>query len=275
VVFRKFLHHGNVAIERIRRWVRRRLVLSDLLDVWIAVASLLIRYVLFNPQSFGIPDILVGTILIALVCRFVSSISRRRRRDGDYARCLYKLFQNMNEQVFTNDSRVRFTLFRPDPINTKRIIPWCRYRRGGEGPLRSADLSKMSLAEGVGIAGRGWQHAGQKNSHICLWYVPKHEDLQSLQDYYRDTWALNPTDTWRLSPYMLDVSWILAVGWTDAHHQLIGILCIDLQCDLVFDDAGTFGYHADHGFHEITSEDLRVHFNAMQQCLAGIEGAIR
>ncbi len=271
MTIQKLQHYIRVSFERMRRWVKRRIVWSDFFDVWIAATSVLIRNVFFKQQSFGLPDALVASILLALILRFGATIRRRLRRDLDHAQSIYKLFQTMNEQLFSNDSKVRFTLFRLDPINPHRIIPWCRYRHGGDGPLKEADTSKMALAKGVGIAGFAWKHANEQDSKVCLWYVPKHNNLESLQNYYHDTWALNKTDVWRLSRYMLDVSWIMSVGWTDTNHQLLGILCIDFQFDFIYDESsGAFGYYDHYGFHEICAEELRIYFNTMQRCLSGI-----
>lgn len=180
-----------------------------------------------HPQRSLIVGILyLGTVTILFI---ITSISRAAR-DQVQAEVLWGLFSLINKEIFFDDSRTRFTLFRRAPfrLQQKYIVPWYRYYRGASGPISEAALSHARYKRNEGLTGKAWAEAGKR---LLLLPLPEFHSRNEFEKYYIDDLQIDKSTVVGLSEHMEKTQTVICYGflWRD---KLLGVLSLDLQAPL-------------------------------------------
>jgi len=136
------------------------------------------------------------------------------------------LFDFINRELFSRSSYTRFTLFRRAPFRPSFIIPWYRFRRGGNGPIRDADASRSKYQKGEGITGRAWETPATK---LAIQVLPEFSSRSVLEAYYIGQLGVSREHVADISPYMDKVRAIVSYAFLDHHDQFLGLMSLDIQ----------------------------------------------
>lgn len=166
-----------------------------------------------------------GTYLVALVLYYILVLRLRRAQDHLQAEVLWDLFNNMNQKIFADSYRTRFTLFREDPVRHGELVPWTRFQKGGSGPLREAARSRARYRRGEGSAGRAWNEAGES---ILLTQAGPFETREAMVQEYINSLHIRPDVAEKISEYMEQAYAFFSYGFVDSRNHLLGVLSVDL-----------------------------------------------
>jgi hypothetical protein len=215
-------------------WYRRRLWtiryfqwrdMLPLLGTCLAIVLAVNSY-----SSYPILSIICGvSYLIVATSHFVLGLRARRALDYGRGEVVGTLFAFINQHVFGGDHRTRFTLFVPAPGKPEYIIPWYRYREGGNGPVDEARRSRARYRRDEGETGRAWAQAGRK---VLCSSFPPFKTKQEFQTFYIDQMKVDADVARELSDYMVGVRTMFSYGCVGANHRILGVLSVDFQAEL-------------------------------------------
>lgn len=149
----------------------------------------------------------------------------RRSRDKVQAEVIWALFSQMNREVFSDDSRTRFTLFVQSPFRSDLLVPWYRFFKGAGGPVWEAMRSKAHYRKGEGLAGLAWDNHGK----LLVASMPTFEQRSDLDHYYEHFMGIDRATVRDISDTMVSVRTIIAYGFLDAYGKLLGVLSLDFD----------------------------------------------
>lgn len=203
--------------------LKRRLYSRDLLNLAAVITAVFLAAQGKDPHV-AIPLLL--TYLGFTFWRWVLVFLSRESKNLLLALVVAGLFESINRAMFNNSSHTRFTLFQELP-GTSRIIPTCRYRRGGGDPLKEAERSRCSYDNHEGITGQVWASA-EDDTDIQI--LPDFQNRRSLMEaYYIDELKVSRQTVRAISDFMINVSAILSYRALDARQHALGLISIDIR----------------------------------------------
>ena len=212
--------------ERVLRRFARWVGLVDILEV--VLLALVCGLAINGTSVSAVWTAILGTsYLIFLVLKWYLMIDSRRATDRIQGEVMWGLFDLFNKQLFGDDCYVRITLFRPDPLSSKFIVPWYRYERGGKDSIADAQRSHARYAKGEGRTGVAWEQAGDNTFSFAL--LGPFENRQQFEKRYTQELGISAKVTKRLSTYMEDTGVIISGGFCDTRGKFLGVVSIDLQ----------------------------------------------
>jgi hypothetical protein len=174
--------------------------------------------------------LIVGALyFLALALHTALTIMQRKAKDQVQGEVIWGLFHQINQEVFQNDHRTRFTLFRPAPLRPKEIVPWYRYQKGATDAIAEASRSRAHYHREEGLTGLAWAQPGD----ILYSPFPAHSDRGSFERFYADKLGIRESVVRDLSAHMQDVETIFCYGFEDHRGKFIGVLSLDLRAPLV------------------------------------------
>ncbi len=216
--------------SRVWRMIARNLRLVDLIDcVMLALACGL---AINGLSTSAVATAILGTLyLVATAVKLAAAVRSRLRERIAEAEVLWGLFNFLNDEIFNGDNGTRFTLFKQDPTNRARIVPWYRYRKGGSDPIGDAEGSRASYGRGEGATGQAWESAGDGDLFFAPF--PEFEDRADFEEFYVNQMHVSPETASQISHYMMNVGAIFSVGYCDTRGKFLGVLSIDLRMPIV------------------------------------------
>jgi hypothetical protein len=170
-----------------------------------------------------------GAYLALLVLFAVATFRQRAARDQVQGEVLSGLFSHINQEIFGDDHRTRFTLFQRAPLRPDEIIPWYRYSQGGADAITEARRSRARYERGEGVTGRAWEQLGVTLIAPLGPYVTR----EGFERDYVSSMGIRPEVAKQLSRYMQEVQTIIAHGFKDGRGRLLGVLSLDVKAPLV------------------------------------------
>jgi hypothetical protein len=159
----------------------------------------------------------------------------REARDHVQAEILWGLFSQMNKEIFNDDNRTRFTLFRQSPLRPDYIVPWYRYQKGTSDSIREANGSRARFRRGEGIAGKAWASAGKDLIFAPMPPIPTRD---AFEKYCIADLHISPGTVYEFSDYMCtSVRTIFAYGFTDPQGRFLGVLSLDSMLPVSYQEA--------------------------------------
>ena len=211
----------------VRIWFSRHIELADVLGALRLIVALLIA-MLFWSQATAIAGALVTAYLVFVVSEVLARVFTRKLKYQEQADVIWGILASLNRQVFLNSEKTRFTLFRPDPLDPRFIIPWFRFRRSGRNAIEEAKESVARYRRGEGETGRAWNKAG---SNVIILTVMEEEfrDRSAMETYYIGKLDMPLERLGTISDYMIGVRAILSIPYNDSKERFLGILSIDIS----------------------------------------------
>lgn len=182
-------------------------------------------------QKIVLP-IVVAYCVIAL-WRFFLSMRASESRYALQAHVVANLFDFINRELFSRSSYTRFTLFRQAPFRRSQIVPWYRFRRGGNGPIKDAALSRAKYHKGEGITGRAWETPATR---LAIQVLPEFPNRAVLDAYYIGELGVSREHVAEISGYMEKVRAIVSYAFLDHRDQFLGLMSLDIQNATVHPD---------------------------------------
>jgi len=211
-------------------WVWRRFSWRELLGVLLLLLAIILAMQGKN-QKIVLP-IVIAYCLVAL-WRFFLSMRASESRYALQAQVVASLFDFINRELFSRSSFTRFTLFRQAPFRRSVIIPWYRFKRGGNGPMRDAAASRAKYRKGEGITGRAWETPATK---LAIQVLPEFPSRQILEAYYIGELGVSREHVADISSYMEKVRAIVSYAFLDHRDQFLGLMSLDIQNATVHPD---------------------------------------
>ncbi len=210
---------------RFRIWCFRNVRRKDFLQLVMAMATggLAISTYSLHPERVLI---LGGVYFFALLLLYGDTLRSRGAKDRVQAEVLWGLFSHMNKEIFHDDNTTRFTLFIPSPLRSDYLVPWYRYRKGGQDPIAEALKSKARYRRGEGFTGQAWENAG--NDLFCGSF-PVFGSRNDFDKYYISELEIEPDTVRELSDFMVSIRTIFTYGFTETTGKLLGVLSLDMQ----------------------------------------------
>lgn len=219
----------NSRFYKIRKWCRRNLHFTTILDLIGGATAVFIGVLAYTPYPYLVS--MLGVLYITTQApRALLALKERRSIELSHRKAIHGFLHYMNNKLFGDQTDHRLTLFTVDPVNSDYIIPYVRFRVGGIDGIKDAEDSKSHYPKGIGYTGMAWEQP--RNYHSCVF--PEFEDRQSFEYYY--THELNiPRDiVEEISDYMVRVRQIFCYGFVDSRDQFLGVLsldsCIEWEC---------------------------------------------
>jgi hypothetical protein len=238
---------------RKRLWTLRHLQGRDVLTL---VQVLLAGGLAANSYSTRpvLSVVLGGTYAVTVIVHFLLSLQARRALDYGQGEVIWTLFSCINEQLFIGDHRTRFTLFVQAPGKRKYIIPWYRYRDGGDGPITEARQSRARYRRGEGETGAAWDQAGR----LLVRTFPVFKTQQEFCTHYIDVLKIDAAVVHDLSSYMQGVQTILSYGFIGKNRRSLGVLSLDLQAPMTKTSDGRYFFPTPDGANQIELDWTRM-----------------
>lgn len=216
-----------------RFWTRRYRVLlhlwrkfrfRDLLGVLLFILAAILAVIGKDP-SITIP-ILVAYFLIA-GGRAALGIRARELKFGVQGRVIAGLFNFMNNELFSSSNKTRFTLFRQAPFRGSYIVPWWRYKRSGDDPIKEADKSCSRYSQDEGLTGRVWADPADA---LAIQILPDFQGNRALMEaYYIGNLKVPAESAMAISDYMTKVRAIVSYAFLDPRGTFLGLLSLDIS----------------------------------------------
>jgi hypothetical protein len=213
----------------------RRFSVREFLGLLLLVLAILLA-MQGKSQKIVLP--LVGAYCIIALWRFFLSMRAKESRYALQGQVVAGLFDFINRELFSRSSYTRFTLFRQAPFRPSLIIPWYRFRRGGNGPIRDADASRSKYRRGEGITGRAWETPATK---LAIQVLPQFSSRPILEAYYIGQLGVTRDHVADISAYMDKVRAIVSYAFLDHHDQFLGLMSLDIQNAEVHPDEASIG----------------------------------
>ena len=178
----------------------------------------------------------IGAIyLFLLAIDVIDLVGGRKAKDYAQAEVLREVFAQINRDLFNDNDKTRFTLFRLSPFHRDYIVPWYRYTQGVRDVIAEASRSKAFYKKGEGFTGRAWADAGDD---LFISSFPKFETREKFEEYYTKDLGIEADIVRQISDYMMNVRTILSYGLIGMKGQFLGVISIDVQqpIDISSDD---------------------------------------
>ncbi|MGH9853315.1 MAG: hypothetical protein ACREBD_26035 [Blastocatellia bacterium] len=223
-----------------------------------------------HPQRSLIVGIFYFIVVLVL---FIVTIHSRAARDQVQAEVVWGLFSLINTEIFHDDPRTRFTLFRRSPFRPKYIVPWYRYYKGASDPISEAALSRARYKRNEGLTGKAWDQAGQRLLFLPL---PEFHSRNEFVTHFVDTLGVEKDTVGDISEYMERVRAIFCYGflWRD---RLLGVLSLDVQVPLTQLPDGQIALPSPDDNHQVILDRNRLELllRSMQNVLESFEQSQR
>lgn len=208
---------------RARLYLYERLKLIDLVDLLLVVIAITI-------SAFGKPSpvyALLGVYLLVAVGKLGFMIKTRDTTNNLKASVITGLLNFINKELLNNSNRTRFTIFRVAPFRSDYIIPWVRFRRGGQGGRNEAFASRARFRQEEGITGRVWS---EPPGTLAIQLIPEipHGDRNLLRLLYESKYGVKPDTFDAISIHMSRVRCIISYVCLDADNQFLNLLSLDI-----------------------------------------------
>jgi hypothetical protein len=214
---------------RVRLWIHERIRWLDFVDLLLASIAGFISVV-------GKPDPakeLLYIYLAIFVGKMAYSIKTRETSSSQRADIATGLLAFINRELFQDSAATRLTIFRRAPFRPTHIIPWTRFRVGGDGGRKEAYKSRARWIKGEGITGRVWQKPSLDLAIQIIPQVPKGE-RNLLRVLYEGRYGVSPETFQALSDYMSDVRCIISYAFLDERKQFLNLLSVDITAEVEF-----------------------------------------
>ncbi len=218
-------------------WCLRYLRGRDILQIGMLVAAgvLAVNTFSFKPLVSAVAGSVYGALLFVFA---IITIGRRNATDYAEGEVLWGLFSHMNKEIFADNNRTRFTLFKQAPFRPNYIIPWYRFQKGATDAIEEATKSRSRYTREDGLTGEAWANAGRE---ISVSLLPKFRTRQEFETYHIDELGIDPAIVRDLSPFMQHIRTIISYGFADSRGKFLGVLSLDLQFPLTSEGSAVFG----------------------------------
>lgn len=257
--------HGPIHRFRIRCW--RYLRIRDFLQVGMGLAGATLAVAAYSSHP-SVTRIAGASYVIFLLIAGITTIRQRVARGYLMSEVLWGLFSHMNREIFRDDSRTRFTLFRRDPFFPQYIVPWYRFRKGATDGIYEADLSKARYRRGEGYTGKAWEDPGSK---LYCAAFPDFKTRAEFETYYIDELQIDPKAVRDISDYMWHTRTLFSYGFTDSRGKFLGVLSLDIQHPISEGMGGESSENSQAPFLDAPAMFLIV--RSIQNVLESFEGA--
>lgn len=201
---------------------------------------------------------LLGLYLTAILLRAILILRYRERDNGKLPSVFLSLANYINERLFCGSNDTRFTLFRVAPFRNDFIVPWLRYRRGGQGALAEAEASLARYGRKEGVTGRAWDDPQERISIQV--FPPFLGDADLMRAIFVQQFGVKTENAFAVSDYMADVTCVLSHTFLDGQKQFSGLLSVDIRNATIEFPAPSSDASPGSGASDVAPSSLRVGF---------------
>lgn len=219
-------------------WAHRHFHIRDVLQFLMALSAAALA---INAYSFRKSvTVVAGLLYLAALLIFYALLFRSRvARDQLQGDLFWRLFDEFNKSVFSDDHRTRFTLFRFARWRPSEIVPRYRYRKGDSDSITEALKSRAHYKRGESLTGQAWDVPAKK---LFMRSLPVFETRNEFAAWYTDKLHIRKEVVDLLSDHMIGVQTIFAYGMVDDRSRLLGVLSIDLCAPVIREESGSITF---------------------------------